>query len=341
MEIDNLLSQAIQRKASDLHLSAGLPAIFRIDGDLYFSDTQNLTHSSIVQFLQRMTPRSLWEKYQTSFDADFAIHHQESRFRVNAFKQDRGAAAVLRLIPQQLPSFESFPPIFPSIANYTQGLVLITGPAGSGKTTTLATVINHINQTQKKHILTLEDPIEFIHTSQQSLINQREIHRDTHSFSAALRAGLREDPDIILIGELRDCETIRLAITAAETGHLVLGTLHTNSAIQSIDRIIDGFSGDEKPMIRSLLAESLRAVIAQRLIPKISGGRTAVYEIMLCTVAIRNLIRENKLPQIYSVLQTGLSQGMHTLDQHLTKLVKTQMISSKNAKALAIDKDLF
>jgi twitching motility protein PilT len=341
MEIENLLNQAIQLKASDLHLSAGLPPAFRIDGNLLFSDAPNLPHLSILQFLHNVTPTALWEKYRCSFEADFAILHQETRFRVNALKQDRGAAAVLRIIPKQLPLFDDFPAIFASIATYRQGMVLITGPTGSGKTTTLATLINHINQTQKKHVLTIEDPIEFIHTSQKSLINQREVYRDTLSFSAALRAGLREDPDIILIGELRDRETIRLAITAAETGHLVLGTLHTYSAIKAIDRIIDSFSGDEKPMIRSLLAESLRAVIAQQLIPKISGGRAAVYEIMLGTAAIRNLIRENKLPQIYSVLQTGLSQGMQTLDHHLTKLVKTQMISTINAKILATDKDLF
>lgn len=316
MNLEQLLSLTLQHNASDLHLSAGLPPLLRIDGEL-----KNLNFSPLTQEdLQSLLKDHIDTKQH---EIDFALNISElPRFRVNVFQQNRGIAAVFRVIPNLIPSLDELklPAALKTIATYKNGLVLITGATGSGKSTTLAAIINHINENYAHHIITIEDPIEFIHTSKKSLINQRQIHRDTLSFNNALRSALREDPDIILVGELRDLETIRLALTAAETGHLVFATLHTSSAAKTINRIIDVFPGDEKNLIRSLLAESLQAVICQTLVKKNNSGRAAACEIMITTPAIRNLIRENKIPQIETAIQTGGAVGMQTMEQSLQKL---------------------
>jgi len=316
MNLEQLLSITLQHNASDLHLSAGLPPLFRIDGELKNLNLSALTQEDLCSLLKDYIDTKQHE-------IDFALDTPElARFRVNIFQQNRGIAAVFRAIPNHLPSLEQLqlPTILKTIATYKNGLVLITGATGSGKSTTLAAIINYINENYAHHIITIEDPIEFTHISKKSLINQREIHRDTLSFNNALRSALREDPDIILVGELRDLETIRLALTAAETGHLVFATLHTSSAAKTINRIIDVFPGEEKNLIRSLLAESLQAVICQTLVKKNSGGRAAACEIMIATPAIRNLIRENKIPQIETAIQTGSATGMQTIEQSLQKL---------------------
>jgi twitching motility protein PilT len=268
-------------------------------------------------------------EYEEHLEIDFSFDVPDiGRFRVNAFNQSRGCSAVFRTIPSQVPTLAQIdaPDKFSEIANLERGLVLVTGPTGSGKSTTLAAMVDHINQHQNKHILTIEDPIEFVHQNKKCLVNQREVHRDTHSFKSALRSALREDPDIILVGELRDQETISLALTAAETGHLVFGTLHTSSAAKTIDRIIDVFPGQDKEMVRSMLSESLRAVIAQTLLKRVGGGRIACHEIMLATPAIRNLIREDKVAQMYSIIQTGAASGMQTMEQHSKRLLSQGLV---------------
>jgi len=283
------------------------------------------------------------KEYKDKLEADFSFQRSGvARFRVNVYTQDRGAAAVFRVIPANVLSMDELhlPPVFRQIASFPHGLVLVTGPTGSGKSTTLASIIDYINTSRAQHILTIEDPIEFVHQSKNCLVNQREVFRDTHRFGAALRVALRQDPDIILVGEMRDLETIRLAMTAAETGHLVFATLHTSSASKTINRIIDVFPGEEKSMIRSMLSGSLQAVISQTLVPGKSGGRIAAFEIMLCTAAIRNLIREDKVAQMYSTIQTGKAQGMQTLDQHLTRLVQDNLITPQTAQKVAISKEL-
>ncbi len=266
-----------------------------------------------------------------------------ARFRVNAFNQARGAGAVFRTIPSEIQTLEDLgaPAVFRDISMYPRGLVLITGPTGSGKSTTLAAMIDYVNQNRPDHIITIEDPIEFVHDSKRSLINQREVHRDTLGFNEALRSALREDPDVILVGEMRDLETIRLALTAAETGHLVFGTLHTSSAAKTIDRIVDVFPAAEKEMVRSMLSESLRAVITQALLKRVGGGRIAAHEIMIGTPAIRNLIREGKIAQMYSAIQTGQNAGMHTLDQNLQDLLAKGVISKEEARFRATNKEIF
>ncbi|MDE2089706.1 MAG: type IV pilus twitching motility protein PilT, partial [Gammaproteobacteria bacterium] len=282
--------------------------------------------------------------YEEFFETDFSFEIPAlARFRVNAFNHNRGAGAAFRTIPSNILSLEDLgcPPVFKEISENPRGLVLVTGPTGSGKSTTLAAMLNYVNENQFAHILTIEDPIEFVHQSKKCLINQREIHRDTLGFSEALRSALREDPDIILVGEMRDLETIRLALTAAETGHLVFGTLHTSSAAKTIDRVIDVFPAGEKSMVRSMLSESLRAVISQTLLKKTGGGRTAAWEIMIGTPAIRNLIREDKVAQMYSAIQTGQATGMQTLDQHLQDLVRKGAVSRLDARVRAMNKDLF
>jgi len=278
--------------------------------------------------------------YEEHLESDFSFEISGlARFRVNAFVQNRGAAAVFRTIPSKVLTMEKLGmgEVFKKISNNPRGLVAVTGPTGSGKSTTLAAMIDYINSTKYEHILTIEDPIEFVHESKKSLINQREVYRDTHGFNEALRSALREDPDIILVGELRDLETIRLALTAAETGHLVFGTLHTTSAAKTIDRIVDVFPAAEKAMVRSMLSESLQAVVSQTLLKKVGGGRVAAHEIMIGTSAIRNLIREDKIAQMYSAIQTGQSVGMQTLDQCLKGLVQKGLVDRAEAAHKAKD----
>ena len=342
MILTDFLDFAVKNKASDLHLSAGLSPMYRVDGDLHCFNHPILEHKDVVGMIDSVMNDTQRGEFNTHLETDFSFQHSElSRFRVNVFTQERGAAAVFRVIPINILSLDALhlPKVLTEIASLPQGLVLITGPTGSGKSTTLAAITDYINTTRHQHILTIEDPIEFVHYSKNCLVNQREVFRDTHGFSAALRSALRQDPDIILVGELRDIETIRLAMTAAETGHLVFATLHTSSASKTINRIMDVFPGDEKPMIRTMLSGSLQAVIAQNLLKKNDGGRVAAMEIMLCNAAIRNLIREDKIAQMYSTIQTGKSQGMQTLDQHLAELVRDNVITRDTAREIAVNKD--
>lgn len=344
MDITELLGFTVKNNSSDLHLSAGEPPMIRVDGDLRKINIPALEHKEVIKIIYDIMNDKQRKEYEEHLEIDFSFEIANlSRFRVNAFTQARGAGAVFRTIPSKILSMDDLklPPIFADMASFPKGLVLVTGPTGSGKSTTLAAMIDYINSNRYDHILTVEDPIEFVHTSHKCLVNQREVHRDTHSFSAALRSALREDPDVILVGELRDLETMRLAMTAAETGHLVFATLHTNSATKTINRIIDVFPGDEKSMVRSMLSESLQAVIAQGLLKKIGGGRIAALEIMICNSAIRNLIREDKVAQMYSAIQTGQAQGMVTLDQHLVQLVSENLITRQTARDVAINKTLF
>lgn len=344
MDIATLLAFSVENNSSDLHLSAGLPPMIRVDGELRRLNLPSMEHSDVIKIIYDIMNEKQRKEYEAHLETDFSFEMNNlARFRVNVFTQARGAGAVFRTIPSKISSMEALglPSIFTEIAAYPKGLVLVTGPTGSGKSTTLAAIIDYINTVRHEHILTIEDPIEFIHTSKKCLVNQREVYRDTHSFSAALRSALREDPDIILVGELRDLETIRLAMTAAETGHLVFGTLHTNSASKTINRIIDVFPGEEKSLIRSMLSESLMAVIAQTLLKKIGGGRVAAFEIMICNAAIRNLIREDKVAQMYSSIQTGQGKGMQTLDQHLMQLVHKNTITTGVARDIAMNKTLF
>jgi twitching motility protein PilT len=341
LDINELLAFSVQNKASDLHLSAGLPPIIRVDGEMRKLNIPELDHKTVNALIYDIMNDKQRKEYEENLEVDFSFEIENlSRFRVNAFMQNRGAAAVMRTIPSEILTLDQLgaPEIFKQIINQPTGIVLVTGATGSGKSTTLAAMVDHINASKREHILTIEDPIEFVHQNKLCVINQREVHRDTHSFNNALRSALREDPDVILVGELRDLETIRLAISAAETGHLVFGTLHTNSAPKTIDRIIDVFPAQEKSMVRSMLSESLRAVISQTLLKKTGGGRVAAHEIMIGIPAIRNLIREDKVPQMYSVIQTGQSHGMQTMDQCLQKLVAQGIISHKEAAGQAIDK---
>lgn len=344
MDIAELLTFSVKNKASDLHLSAGLPPMIRVDGDIRRINIPDLDHKEVHALIYDIMNDKQRKDYEEFLETDFSFDLPGvARFRVNAFNQERGAAAVFRTIPSEVLSLEQLnaPKFFEELCKKPRGLVLVTGPTGSGKSTTLAAMINHINANDYAHILTVEDPIEFVHKSQKCLINQREVHRDTQSFNNALRSALREDPDIILVGEMRDLETIRLALSAAETGHLVFGTLHTTSAAKTIDRIIDVFPAAEKDMIRSMLSESLQAVISQTLLKKIGGGRIAAHEIMVGTSAIRNLIREAKVAQMYSAIQTGRKEGMQTLDQNLKELVDRGMITAKGAMVKAVNKDIF
>jgi twitching motility protein PilT len=344
MDITELLSFSVKNKASDLHLSAGLPPMIRVDGDIRRINVPALDHKEVHDLIYDIMNDKQRRDYEEFFETDFSFELPTiARFRVNVFNQDRGAAAVMRTIPSKVLTLEELgcPVFFQEITKKPRGLILVTGPTGSGKSTTLAAMIDFINSNDYSHILTVEDPIEFVHQSKKALINQREVHRDTLGFNEALRSALREDPDIILVGEMRDLETIRLALTAAETGHLVFGTLHTSSAAKTIDRIIDVFPAAEKEMIRSMLSESLQAVISQALLKKTSGGRTAAWEIMIGTPAIRNLIREAKIAQMYSAIQTGRKDGMQTLDQHLDELVNKGMISRQTARLKAVNKAAF
>ena len=344
MDITELLAFSVKNNASDLHLSADLPPMIRVDGEIRRINVPALDHKTVHSLIYDIMNDKQRKDFEEFLETDFSFDVPElARFRVNAFNHNRGAAAVFRTIPSKILSLEQLdaPMIFKEISDVPRGIVLVTGPTGSGKSTTLAAMVDYKNETEYGHILTIEDPIEFVHISKKSLVNQREVHRDTLGFSEALRSALREDPDIILVGEMRDLETIRLALTAAETGHLVFGTLHTTSAAKTIDRIIDVFPAAEKDMVRAMLSESLRAVIAQVLLKKIGGGRVAAHEIMIGTPAIRNLIREGKVAQMYSAIQTGQNVGMQTLDQCLQDLVARGLISKADARMKAMNKESF
>jgi twitching motility protein PilT len=344
MDIGELLAFGVKNRASDLHLSAGLPPMIRVDGDVRRINVPPMEHKEVHDLVYDIMNDKQRKDYEEFLECDFSFEIPGlARFRVNAFNQHRGAGAVFRTIPSEILSLEDLkaPKIFAEISDFPRGVVLVTGPTGSGKSTTLAAMINHKNENEYGHILTIEDPIEFVHQSKKCLINQREVHRDTLGFNEALRSALREDPDTILVGEMRDLETIRLALTAAETGHLVFGTLHTSSAAKTIDRIVDVFPAEEKDMVRAMLSESLRAVISQTLLKKIGGGRIAAHEIMIGTPAIRNLIRENKVAQMYSAIQTGAQFGMQTLDQCLQSIVASGQITRQEARIKAVNKDQF
>nr|WP_067286440.1 type IV pilus twitching motility protein PilT [Marinobacterium profundum] len=338
MDITELLSFAVQQGASDLHISAGMPPVIRVDGDIRRIKLPALDHKAVQSLIYDIMNDKVRKTFEDTYEADFSIDVPAlARFRVNVFNQNRGAAAVFRTIPSRVLTLEDLGmgKVFQDLASLPRGLVLVTGPTGSGKSTTLAAMVDYVNDTRPDHILTIEDPIEFVHESKKCLMNQREVHRDTQSFSNALRSALREDPDVILVGEMRDLETIRLALTAAETGHLVFGTLHTTSAAKTIDRVIDVFPAAEKSMVRSMLSESLQGVISQTLLKKTNGGRVAAHEIMIGTPAIRNLIREDKIAQMYSSIQTGAAFGMKTLDQALLELMKKGLISRELAREKA------
>jgi twitching motility protein PilT len=344
MDIAELLTFSVKNGASDLHLSAGLPPMIRVDGDMRKVNVPALDHKTVHGLVYDIMNDKQRKDYEEFLETDFSFEIPDlARFRVNAFNHNRGAGAVFRTIPSEILSLEDLgtPPIFKDIADTPRGLVLVTGPTGSGKSTTLAAMIDYINAKSYEHILTIEDPIEFVHQSKKCLLNQREVHRDTLGFNEALRSALREDPDIILVGEMRDLETIRLALTAAETGHLVFGTLHTTSAAKTIDRVIDVFPAAEKTMVRSMLSESLRAVISQTLMKKVGGGRIAAWEIMIGTPAIRNLIREDKVAQMYSAIQTGNAVGMTTLDQYLQDIMAKGLVTKQDARAKAANKETF
>ncbi|MBF1165627.1 type IV pilus twitching motility protein PilT [Dechloromonas agitata] len=345
MDITELLAFSVKNKASDLHLSSGLPPMIRVHGDVRRINLPAMEHKDVHGMVYDIMNDGQRKVYEETLECDFSFEIPNlARFRVNAFNQQRGAAAVFRTIPSKVLTLEELnaPKIFKEISEYPRGIVLVTGPTGSGKSTTLAGMVNHINENEYGHILTVEDPIEFVHESKKCLINQREVGPHTLSFANALRSALREDPDVILVGEMRDLETIRLALTAAETGHLVFGTLHTSSAAKTVDRVVDVFPAAEKEMVRAMLSESLRAVISQTLLKTKDGnGRVAAHEIMIGTPAIRNLIRENKIAQMYSAIQTGQNFGMQTLDQNLIDLVRRNVVSSAEARYKAANKDAF
>ena len=339
MDITQLLALSIKEGASDLHLSAGLPPILRIDGDLVRMDLPVLKPKQVAELIHEVLNEGQLKSLQEGVEIDFSFEIPEvARFRANVFNQNRGEAAVFRSIPAAIPTLSELGlgGIFKKLALLPRGLVLITGPTGSGKSSTQAAMVDYINKNRNYHILTIEDPIEFVHESKKCLVNQREVGRDTKRFSQALRSALREDPDVVVVGEMRDLETIRLALTAAETGHLVFATLHTTSAALTINRIIDVFPAEEKDMVRSMLSDSLQAVVTQALLKKVDGGRIAAHEIMIGTPAVRNLIREDKIAQIYSVIQTSSSLQMKTLDQSLSALVDEGIISLETAREKAV-----
>lgn len=345
MDIQDLLRLMVEHHASDLHLSPNQPPILRVNGDLVpLADFPNLDADTTKKLIYSILSPDQQKMLAANLEIDFGFSVPLlSRFRINAFYQMHGLAAAFRAIPEAVPTLESLelPPIFKELLDLANGLILITGPTGSGKSTTLAAMLDYINTHYAYHIITIEDPIEFTHLSRKSLINQREVKRDTHDFNVALRSALREDPDVILLGEMRDLETIRLALTAAETGHLVMATLHTSSAPRAVNRIVDVFPTGEKNVIRNMLSESLQAVICQTLVRKVTGGRIPAFEIMLGTNAIRNLIREDKIAQMYSTIQTGSEVGMCTLDQYLQGLVSSQKIASNTAREVAVNKSAF
>lgn len=330
MDLTHLLESGVKQNASDIHISPGVSPIFRIHGELICqNDIPPLDPPTTQRYIFELLDKKQQIELETKFEIDFSFKLPNiANFRINAFKQHRGLAAVLRIIPNKISTIEELglPSVIKDLLDLPNGLILVTGPTGSGKSTTLAAMIDYINTFQSQHIITIEDPIEFTHPNKKSLINQRQLVRDTHDFAGALRSALREDPDIIMVGEMRDLETIRLALSAAETGHLVMGTLHTSSAPRTITRIIDVFPTGEKNIIRNMLSESLQAVICQTLLKKTTEGRVAAFEIMLGTTAIRNLIREDKISQMISSMQMGNQIGMCTFEQYLKKLVDNKII---------------
>jgi len=340
MDITELLTFAQRNNASDLHLSSGNPPILRIHGDMVPMDLPSLPADEVKSLLFSILTDQQRAEYERNLELDLSISFGDNlRFRANLFNTVAGAAGVMRSIPTEILSLEDVraPAILSKLAETPKGLILVTGPTGSGKSTTMAAMIHHINTHHSKHILTIEDPVEFVHHSRKSLVNHREVGSSTQSFSNALKSALREDPDIILVGEMRDLETIRLAMTAAETGHLVLGTLHTNSAPKTIDRIIDVFPANEKEMIRAMLSVSLEAVVTQCLLKRVDGkGRVAAHEILLGTPAVRNLIRENKIPQLESMIQTGKRFGMQSMRDSIMKLFEDGLITRTEAKRLLV-----
>ncbi|MEM9469747.1 MAG: type IV pilus twitching motility protein PilT [Pseudomonadota bacterium] len=337
MDLTQLLAFTMQNKASDLHISAENPPIIRVNGLLQKVKADPLSTDDVRQMLYSVMSEDQRAVYERDMEIDLAIAFGEkARFRVNAFMTRNGAAAVFRVIPSDIPTMADLdlPTAIRKFAKLEKGIVLVTGPTGSGKSTTLASIVNHINTHQQKHILTIEDPVEFFHTSKKSLINHRELGRDTHSFHAALKSALREDPDVILVGEMRDHETISLALTAAETGHLVFGTLHSSSAAKTVDRIIDVFPTGDKDMVRTMLSNSLEGVVAQTLLRRADGsGRVGAFEILVGTNAVRNLIRENQVPQIFSMMQTGSRYGMITMEEALNNLMAQGIITPEDARA--------
>ena len=345
MDITELLAFAVKNKASDLHLSSGLPPMIRVHGDIRRINLPPMEHDDVHAMVYDIMSDQQRKMYEETLECDFSFAVPNlARFRVNAYNQQRGASAAFRTIPSKVLSLEELnaPKAFAELTQRPRGLILVTGPTGSGKSTTLAAMVNHVNENEYGHVLTIEDPIEFLHESKKCLINQREVGPHTMSFSNALRAALREDPDYILVGEMRDLETIRLALTAAETGHLVFGTLHTSSAAKTVDRIVDVFPAAEKDMVRAMLSESIVAVISQTLLKTKDGqGRIAAHEIMVGTPAIRNLIRENKVAQMYSAIQTSQAIGMQTLDQCLVEMVRRNQVAANEARHRAVNKELF
>ena len=345
MDITDLLFLTKERNASDLHLAAGAPATLRVNGLLVRVDGVELTRDDVHAMLYDILTDQQKARFEAAHDLDFSLELANvGRFRINAFMQRLGEGMVMRLIPSKIRTLDDLdmPPVLKDLAMKDRGLVLVTGPTGSGKSTTLAGVVDYINDQREHHVLTIEDPIEFVHSARKCNINQREVGPHTESFSVALRSALREDPDIILVGEMRDLETISQALTAAETGHLVLSTLHTNSAPETISRIVDVFPPHQQEQIRVQLADALLGIVAQTLIPTLDGkSRVAGLEIMVATPAIRNMIRENKVHQLPSAIQTGAKDGMQSLDQHLKTLVKLRRISQEEALKRAVDRDAF
>jgi twitching motility protein PilT len=342
--IDDILRMAIERKASDIHITAGLPPMVRIDGEVVPLPFSPLTPEHTQRLVYDTLTNDHIQKFETKHELDFAYAIKDlARFRFNVYVQRGATAGALRVIPTKIPTFESLglPPVIREMSKRTSGLILVTGPTGSGKSTTIASMIDDINDNRQNHILTIEDPIEYLHTHKKCMVNQREMHSDTYSFHDALRAVLREDPDIVLVGELRDLETIEAALTLSETGHLVFGTLHTRNAPATVDRIVDVFPTDQQDQIRVLLGNTLEGVVSQQLLPKLGGGRCAAIEVMLGTAAIKNLIREGKTHQMYSVIETGAQIGMQTMDRSLADHFKVGHCSYEECLMRAVDKESF